>query len=306
MSEEELLKAMQIRMSKDDVLGRYKEHESLKKLYGLNQREDFETETIGFILGYDKPYCPAPIDIIPFGRTGGDGCYFAFLTDFGAYDSIEDCPIVFISPTDFDDQKPGQANKMFAENFMDFLSIMTEMTYAEIIRFEDLKTMDFESKINEIKKETEIYDSPRLKQLQQSTIKLLKENFRITKIDDLNTYYQDLEKERNGENSVLLIDGINLTTKARNHSVPIKLEAKLSSTDLALWLHNAKEISKLAFYREAQYIYSFSDDSYNEILKVIKEQMKKDNLMRESRILEFEINQNNLSKKYYEIRKKNK
>ncbi|MDF1697345.1 MAG: hypothetical protein P1U56_15990 [Saprospiraceae bacterium] len=302
-SEVELLTEMKKRMSIEELLGKYQEHKGLSKLYLLNERKDFDTESIGFILGYTKPYSPAPFDIIPFARTGGDGCYFAFLTDFGRFVTIEDCPILFVSPSDFDKNKPNQSNILFANNFDEFLAIMHTLTYAEIIRFQDLTVLDFETKIKEVRQERNEYDAEESKALLSSTLHIIEEEFDLSEIANLNTYYTELNSSRDGRQWIKLRDGIHLLKAESENEDPEIMSTKLPIEALKEWLKKTSMISRLAFYRDCPYIYSFSDDDYGDILQIIANQMAEDKMTREASIIEFEIKQNKLSKAYFNLRR---
>jgi hypothetical protein len=298
-TEEELLEELKTRMSLSEILGKYKESPTIKKLNELNANEEFDMGSLSCFLEYGKPYVPAPTDIVPFGYTGGDGCYFAFLTDFGFYDNLDDCPIVFISPTDFDSKQPQNANKIIARNIFDFLTILTQIRYAEITRFEELKTLDFASKIKEFINDS----SEETIKIQNSTINLINANFNLPLILNLNQYYADLEKERNGQNYLKLKDNLNL--KFASYSTTNILDSILTHKDLEIWLNKNDKYSKLAFYREAPYVYQHFKDDYNNIQKLIVEQMEKDGIVRESKILRFEIEQNQISEKWLELRRQN-
>lgn len=104
--------------SEETAYGNYKKPETLIKLINLVEEKELDTDrSLGFILWKGtKPEFPAPIDNIPFAWTGGDGCYFGFLTDFGNYQNLEEAPIIFVSPTDFDKKNPNWGVKLFARN----------------------------------------------------------------------------------------------------------------------------------------------------------------------------------------------
>lgn len=298
-TEEELLDELKTRMSLSEILGKYKESPTIKKLNELNVNEEFDMESLSCFLEYDKPYIPAPTDIVPFGYTGGDGCYFAFLTEFGFYDNLDDCPIVFISPTDFDSKHPQNSNKIIARNIIDFLAILTQIRYAEITRFEDLKTLDFLAKIKEYIKDS----SEKNLKLQNSTINLINSNFNLPQILNLNQYYIDLENERKGPNYLILKDNLNLRIQSNFPTKITEIQPNFTATELETWLDKNEKYSKIKFYGESPYIYEYFKNEYKYILEVIAKQMEKDGMVRESNILKFEIEQNKISEKWLELRR---
>ncbi len=276
----------------EKVYGHYQKPKTLLQLMKLKQ-EGVDFNIIGFDLHEDKPYIPAPIDIIPFAHTGGDGCFFAFLTDFGYYKDLEQAPVIFISPTDGE----GHRNKLFAKNITDFVSIMLKIKYAEMIRFKDLKTMDFENQITMMEKEWEQYDNTETKEKRKETIDLISKSLKINKIDSLNSYYINFEKDRSSSNFVACKDDIGFKTNIQevNKSVDFSnfnmLERALSASDF---------LQREKFYREAPYTYNYTDGYYENILKIIIKYLKQDNFTREAEILQFEQNKNEVSKKYFE------
>lgn len=302
---EQLLEELKTSLPITEILGKYRESPTIKKLNELNEREEFKTESLYLNLEYGKPYVPAPIDIIPFGYTGGDGCYFAFLTEFGLHENLDECPIVFISPTDFYDKEPHHANKIIARNMFDFLTILIQVRNSEITRFNDIKTMDFKSNIEQVVKD-HIHDSlGHIIDLQNSTIELIKANITLPIIPNLNQYYVDIEKERNRPNYLKLKDNLNLKLRPNAHSGIKKLDSILSPKELEVWLNNTEKTSRQAFYREAPYIYEHFRDEFKNILEIIANQMEKDGLIRESNILKFEMKQKQILDRWLELRKQN-
>lgn len=304
-SEEELLEDLKIKMPISEILGKYSESKVLSKLALLNKREDFKTESLSLNLEYSKPYVPAPTDIIPFGYTGGDGCYFAFLTDFGFYSSLDECPIVFISPTDFDGKKPQHANKFIAKNILDFLSILIKIRNPEITRFRDIKTMDFNFYLNEYIHDFRNDSLDYILELQNSTIELLKTNFELNDIVELNQYYVNLEIERNGDLYIKTKDNLNIKVKEKHPEKIHRIDSMLSIELLEQKLTTMDKYSKLAFYRESPYIYHHFKQEYSEIMNLIIKSLENIGLNRESNILKFEMKQNMISEAWLEKRREN-
>lgn len=296
-----LYQEMIVQLPIEDIYGQYQKPASLIKLESVIKTRKIDTETIGFFLYESKPYMPAPTDIIPFATTGGDGCYFAFLTDYGYYKNLEEAPIVFISPTDFDEKYPNQANKLFARNFRDFLKIMITMQYAEIVRFKELTKMDFDSEIQIMQADINSNSSEERIKLREQTIETIKREYNIDKINNLHGYYSMLESERKQENYIDLKDGLGLKTQLNDRLIGIDFSEK---SLLSESLENASKIERIRFYREAPFIYKHYTDEYQEIVRLIAEYLYLDGFHREAKILKFEIEQNLKSKNYFEARKK--
>ena len=295
-----LYQEMIVQLPIEDVYGKYQKPEILKKIENVIKVNKIDTETIGFFLYESKPYMPAPTDVIPFATTGGDGCYFAFLTDFGYYENLEEAPIVFISPTDFDEKHPHHANKLFARNIRDFLRVMIKLQSAEVVRFKKLTEIDFDREIRIIQEDFKSNFSKDWIQRRKTTIETLENEFNLPEIKDLNDYYSVLDLERKNEDFIELKDGLGLKTHAKG--IPnIKIFSDKQKLKEAL--AKASKIERIIFYREAPYLYKHYFDEYQEIVLLIAQYLRDDGFIRESIILNFEIEQNLKSKKYYEAKK---
>lgn len=273
------------KISQQQVLGSYKKPEGLIKLEKLAESKVVNLETIGFFLHITKPYFPAPVDIIPFASTGGDGCYFAFITDFTGQPDLENAPVLFVSPTDFDTNRPKQSNILFARNFNDFLSIMTTILYAEIIRFKDVTQMNFDEEIKRIRHGSGD-DNER-----EKTIQLLHRNFELKNIPNLNQYYRKLYEEREAGHFIKTIDGVGIRCGHVPAITSNVITTPVDIQSLSTTLEKLTPDEKLRFYREAAYLYPHHEDSFLNILEIISGRMKKDGLSREAGIIDFEVAQ---------------
>ncbi|MBT1696604.1 hypothetical protein KK083_06955 [Fulvivirgaceae bacterium PWU4] len=295
---QELYEKATRKISQQQVLGGYEKPEGLIKLEELSERKVVNLETIGFFLHTTKPYFPAPVDIIPFASTGGDGCYFAFVTDFTSQPDLENAPVLFVSPTDFDTNRPKQSNILFAGNFNDFLSIMTMIWNAEIIRFKDVTQMNFDEEIKRIRHGSGDDDE------REKTIQLLHKNFALKKITNLNQYYRSLYEEREAGYFIKTIDGIGIRCKHVPAITPNVITAPVDIQSLSATLEKLSPDEKLRFYREAAYLYPYHEDSFLNILEIISGQMKKDGLNREAGIIDFEIAQTRNFNEYLKAQNK--
>gem|GEM_PF-84613 len=83
----------------------------------------------------EPTYSVTPIDSVKFCTTGGDGCHFAFLTDFGTRQDLENAPIVFVDPMDF-----AECVRLVANNLKDLLGLFCYFGYTEAFRlYRDFK-----------------------------------------------------------------------------------------------------------------------------------------------------------------------
>jgi hypothetical protein len=300
--EKELYEKLNQKLPDTDIWGNYKKPNCLITLETLTKEHQLNLETIGFFLDLNKPYSPAPIDIIPFASTGGDGCYFAFLTDFGYHVDLESAPILFVSPTDFDKTRPNQANIIFAANFNDFLSIMLEIWDAEIIRFKDVTKMDFDKEIYKLKSESLGFDNVR-NQKRKVVQQILTQSFELREIGNFNEYYRSLYIERENSDIIKTIDGIGIKVNVPLQLTSNSITKPIDIHSLDSLLKKMTNIEKKKFYREAAYIYPYYKEDFLIVLEKISNQMKKDNLLREAKIIDFEIMQSRHYEEYLKIRK---
>ena len=276
------------KITTEEIYGHYQKPQTLVKLEQLVIEENIDLETIGFFLSESLPYSSSPIDIIPFASTGGDGCYFAFLTDFGYHQDLENAPIVFISPSDFDVKIPHFGNKIFAENIVHFIKLMTIMKSAEFIRFKNLFEIDFNTEIASISADIEAASSDDTNARRREVIDLLSASFEGSIDMKLEDYYIILGKNRKAHNYVHLKDGIGLKTHLRLEK-PI---ADFSNAEkLNENLCDADRLSKLIFYREAPYIFKHFKDDYIGIMKLISEHLGNDGFSREAHLIKLMLDQ---------------
>jgi hypothetical protein len=276
------------KITTEEIYGHYQKPKTLVKLEQLVIEEKIDLETIGFFLSESLPYSSSPIDIIPFASTGGDGCYFAFLTDFGYYQDLENAPIVFISPSDFDEKFPYYGNKIFAKNIMHFIKLMTIMKSAEFIRFKNLFEIDFNTEIANVRAEIEAASSDDTNARRREVINLLSAKFEGSIDMKLEDYYMLLENKRKVHDYIHLRDGLGLQTH-------LKLEKPIADFSNAEKLNenlcDSDRLSKLIFYREAPYIFKHFKDDYIGIMKLISEHLGNDGFSREAHLIKLMIDQ---------------
>lgn len=288
------------KLSVDELLQPYELPSVYKKLKELQINNQITTQSIGFELWLDRPITPAPKDLIPFAITGGDSCYFAFITDYGSQLNLESCSIAFVSPTDFDDSRPQQSNFLIAKNIKEFLALMISLEYGEHLRYQDV----YKYSINEILKESiaqfkEEQTDAEI-ELKDNTKNRLKSEFQLSEIDDFYTHFESVKVWRNQSENLPTLDGLNI----RNENEQGVSEA-LGET-IAEYLDDFKNQSKqsiLVSIRNAPYKFSYTDSEYEIYKTALVEVYKNLNLKREQRIQEFEIEMDRLFSEWMNVRK---
>jgi len=279
-----------------DKFGDYEKPKSLKLL----EKSNIDTDKLGFYVGYDYHYDSTPIDTIPFAATGGDGCHFCFLTDFGRCKDLNQAPILFISPTDYDDVNPHFGTFLYAKNFIDFIRINITTTYPEIIRFEDLREMDFDRAIIEIQSERDKSDVEEINSIKNK----LSDLFNIQPINKLNHYYKEIYGSRVSDKFIGTKDRINIFYNENKETLE---NMPTINDDLEDWLKRSNRKSRTKLYRELPNIFPYYKPGYQITLKRIVEHLENDGYHREAQSVKFEaaksIEYYKANEKYKEIRK---
>lgn len=173
----------------------YKEPKTLQALNQLDQelQDHYDSKLddyLGLMISFnddDDRYDCTPDDAIIFGRTGVDGDHFAFMTSDWTVEDLEDAPIVFIQPMDFDNEI-----KLVARNLKDFISLFIELKELYLLeRFEIYKNEnDFikdieENYKDELESRTDEYSFIAEK---------LHKYIELNKIENVFNYIKDLRK----------------------------------------------------------------------------------------------------------------
>jgi len=281
-------------------MGKYTLPSEIELLKKANEEERIDLSTIGFFFFESSPMDYNPVDIIPFATTGGDGCFFAFLTDYQLYDSIYDCPIVFISPCDGDEM-----NYLFAKNFKDFLRMMMTIYSAENIRFNNPRTFDFEQAIKTLNEDYQEYGEDHFVS-RNRTVEFISNLIGLEpfKIESLNKYFTDLYDSRSGESSITTKDSFNLNLgKHQEFKLNNWVENPVSESELKENLSNASELELKIFLRNMPYIYEYFRDSYQDLRFIVLSNLPP-SFEQEKAIIQDQIKSNAVSTYYLEWSKK--
>ncbi|HWO53848.1 MAG TPA: hypothetical protein VNM49_05610 [Paenibacillus cookii] len=87
---------------------------------GLQAKGGNLDEGLSFYLVHEENfrYFNTPCDVVVFGNTGADGIHYGLLTDFGTAATLDEAPVVCVSPMSFD-----RPVRIVAENLEHFLSL---------------------------------------------------------------------------------------------------------------------------------------------------------------------------------------
>lgn len=280
----------EIHLKHQKYWSKYSLPNDLRKLMDLNLRSDFDTSSIGFFIdtGWSSQF--GPIDLLVFGRTGGDGGLFGFLTDFGYYEDLNSTPIVFHIPCDFCVEYPMASTKIIASNFHEFLRLMITIYSAELLRSIDISRIDFDNEVNEFLSTQDIDDqNVRLK-----TIETLKSEFGVNEIPNVKSYFFDLySQRRNNPYYVDLVDGLGVNFKDIDTKKLLEDYKKLkSNTDPIEVLGKLNLQQKKLFIREDIFTY-YSQKKFNEAYRyqIYLDNLKSDLMPNEVMNLESLIEQ---------------
>lgn len=264
----------------DELWQGYHKPALLQKLEELNQSGHFDTHTLGFILDYTIHYTRQPLDIVPFARTGGDGGYFGFLTDFGYWQDLTQAPVVYVVASDFWAKHPSFGVKIVAENLHDFLRVMATIWSAEIFRTFDVFSIEYPAVVPQTHADLESYDHD----LRQQTIIRLQLEFGTTPIDDLLGYYQRIYQKRAAHPAFTpLRDSLGLLFQTPADKT--EYEAVMASDDPLDELTRLDLNGQRMFLRE--YPFLMADQSHARILERCCAAMADGLAAREYRVLEY-------------------
>jgi hypothetical protein len=223
--------------------------------------------------------------------TGGDGCSFGFLTDFGYYEDLNETPIIFHEGSSFWYEHPSYSTKLIAANFRDFLRLMITIWSAEMLRTYSVFSVDYNVEIPQCRSELEEYDH----ELRLSTIKIIKEEFGIEEIPDVEAYFLKIYGERkNNPDHVELIDGLGINFKNVDAK---KLTSEYltlkSDQDPAIIFKKLNSNQKRMFLRDDDFTYYRQDDysslyRYQIYLDHLKDELSPNELMNLESMIELQ------------------
>tara|TARA_R110002073_G_C9423385_1_gene576195 strand:+ start:160 stop:1023 length:864 start_codon:yes stop_codon:yes gene_type:complete len=280
------------------LYGEYKKPEILIKLEKFTEENSINLEMFGFFLDQSMPFAPQPIDMIPFATTGTDGTYFAFLTDFGRVKSLEEAPIIMYCGADFNYEEPSSSFTLFAKNIKDFLSISTQIYNPYFVYEADPRLTNFKNEVEELL-EDEFEETEERTSIAKSLVKHLD----LEVIENLNEYYSELMLQRHNKSEIKTKDGLNIIFEKLRGDYDKEIDDILGKEKLISSLSELNKSSRLKFYRDYGDVYRNLDkDEFHYVLEVIIKFLKEDNLPREAKVLEFDLNKKKNYNLYHKLK----
>ena len=232
--------------------------------------------------------------------TGGDSCYFAFITDYGNQIDLENCPVAFISPTDFDNTKPKQSKFLFANNIKEFLLLMVSIEYAEHLRFQNIYDPSINSILNKAILDFNNEQSEEEIALKNKTKDRIIKEFELKRISDFYNHFESIKQNRNRHNHLHTLDGLNIVTDSTNDTIEIIGQ---SIEDYALKYKDENGNSILVAIRNAPFKFSYTNSEFDKYKTSLIDVFENLNLKREKRIQEFEVKMDGISSEWMKVRK---
>ena len=244
----------------------------------LHQFGEFqqEFERLNILWADDIYYAVTPIDSVSFCHTGGDGCHFAFLTDFGQHTDLENAPIVFVSPMDWDDYV-----RIVAWNIRDLLGLVLHFGYSEIFR---CNLDDFE-KLDEARQQAwteQSLQTPEMKRF----FDLLHTRFQVPQFDrdTAFSYLKNLAAHRKQHALLPTLDGLGIPNIPFGDTLREYNFEDISPQSVSAFLESADRPERLKFYRDFKFKAGF--DMPMEIKSLLMRHLWHDGFKREASLLE--------------------
>ncbi|MEJ8548055.1 hypothetical protein [Brevibacillus borstelensis] len=219
-----------------------------------------ETPT-NLFLGIDDAhkagYSCTPIDAIPFAWTGQDGIHYAFLTDFGTANSLDEAPIIRVSPMDF-----GECVRLVARNIRDFFAIHLFDNGSLLLNefASEQAYVDHMRRLEEEEEALEYLDVQRWKTETNFVAERAQEAFQLPLIDNPYHYIQEIRRDRLRQIVLKTKDGLGVipvgdkrqTYEPHPWSSVEPDHTHLDKGVLQAFFNHAEYETKLAFIRDFQ------------------------------------------------------
>ncbi|WP_317981007.1 stalk domain-containing protein [Paenibacillus glycanilyticus] len=230
--------------------GKYERSSTLDVLTNIYSELEQEGRDPWSALGFypddhHSGYSGTPLDVVSFGRTGGDGEHYGFLTEFGAVTSLEEAPIVMVTPMNFD-----HPAVVIANNIREFLRIA--------LMDSGLFYMEYGSKGDYLEQQSENMDgyveSDEERENRRIVRERLEKELQLPEISDPYTYSAKVRAERAKRilvptEDLLGVTNVNPLDAGRKH-ITIELDEYIGKKELKAFLSNATYASKLALIRD--------------------------------------------------------
>ncbi len=249
----------------------YEKPPFLLKLEQFQQEGQFDLDVFNFAFDYNHAYWATPIDSIQFCTTGGDGCHFAFLTDFGTWQDLENAPIVFVAPMDF-----GECVRLVANNLKDLLGLFCYFGYTEAFRFYRPDSGELENIREQI-----AADSYRAED-RKILCELLYEEFGAPRFEHSGAYdyVRQVQEQRATLAQIPTLDTIGILGKPAPNFKIFDFK-NTEDTVIETFLRSASRFERLKFYRDFKFLKGFQPPETTRTL--IGQFLEVDGLLREAR-----------------------
>ncbi|USB31843.1 hypothetical protein [Paenibacillus sp. YPG26] len=156
-------------------------------------------------------YFCTPVDAVNFANTGADGVHYAFLTDFGRYDNLDECLIIRVSPMN------PTAIQVVARNIKDFFSLQL-CGNADLLFNDFLSEEAYVEFLEEQEKDTTsvYFDYKSWKAEQEIAAESAQSSLNLRPIKNAYTYIQELRAERRREIVLETQDGLGIMPISSN------------------------------------------------------------------------------------------
>jgi hypothetical protein len=274
-----------------EIYGSYEIPEEVYKLYEL-ERELNEIELSLYLIGLQPclhDYCDpiSPPDLIPFANTGGVGIHFGFLTDFGRVPTLQEAPIVCVSPTN------DPPIRYIAENIKEFLNLVSSVPHAEML--EGFWAKHDETHTQQVIMEF-VKDTPSdWLEKRRKVAERFKNKYETQHIQ-IGSYLQQVQKKRANTISTPTLDGLGIlgskedTITYTKYQFDFKKYFNTSLDDQELkrindYLKESNRVEKLAFIRDVIYVVrtDYEENIFNLIIDLLESLNLHDEVQRFSR-----------------------
>ncbi len=207
----------------------------------------FMFDEIFFFLEDNIRYSSTPIDAIPFGKTGGDGCHFCFLTDFGLHKDLEKAPIIFVDPSEFECEEV----KLIANNIGDFFGLLCYVKESEYLRSDPPSIESLRASILDHLKDLidEGVDVPMMNVVFGN---FLNENG-ISLITNPIEYRKKILDDRKSRIQLQTANGLGVVNIGGDEPLVLYDFNKNELSDIDDYLLSCSDLAKHSFYREFMY-----------------------------------------------------
>ncbi|WP_433943056.1 hypothetical protein [Paenibacillus sp. SN-8-1] len=167
---------------------------------------DLETPSELF-LGVDYEgthgYFCTPVDAVQFANTGADGVHYAFLTDFGRFNNLDECRIIRVAPMN------PTSIQLVARNIKDFFCL--QLLGCQDLLFNDFQSEDayLEYLLEQDKDISNVYFDYKSWKAEKAAVAELAQSFlNLRPIENAYTYIQQLRAERRQQIVLETQDGL--------------------------------------------------------------------------------------------------